>query len=79
MGSRTGFTTANTAPVDSKRNVIVNVHVEAANINDVTPMPEILDEVERRLGKLPRYMGLDAGYHNAWIAHLLETKGIQGV
>jgi len=24
-------------------------------------------------------MGLDAGYHNAWIAHLLETKGIQGV
>ena len=55
------------------------MHVEAANINDVTPMPEILDEVERRLGKLPKYMGLDAGYHNAWIAHLLETKGIQGV
>ena len=26
-----------------------------------------------------KYMGLDAGYHNAWIAHLLETKGIQGV
>ena len=51
---------------------------EAANINDVTPMPEILDDVERRLGKLPKYMGLDAGYHNAWIAHLLETKGIQG-
>ena len=24
-------------------------------------------------------MGLDAGYHNAWIAHLLEKKGIQGV
>ena len=65
--------------VDSKRNVIVNVHVEAANINDVTPMPEILDEIEARLGTLPKYMGLDAGYHNAWIAHLLETKGIQGV
>ena len=65
--------------MDSKRNVIVNVHVEAANINDVTPMPEILDEIEARLGTLPKYMGLDAGYHNAWIAHLLETKGIQGV
>ena len=59
--------------------MIVNVHVEAANINDVTPMPEILDEIEARLGTLPKYMGLDAGYHNAWIAHLLETKGIQGV
>ena len=31
------------------------------------------------LGHLPKYMGLDAGYHSAWIAHLLETKGIQGV
>ena len=33
-------------------------HVEAANINDVTPMPEILDEIEARLGTLPKYMGL---------------------
>ena len=24
-------------------------------------------------------MGFDAGYHSAWIAHLLETKGIQGI
>ena len=24
-------------------------------------------------------MGLDAGYHSAWIAHLLESKGIQGI
>ena len=78
-GKPNGFYYSEHRTVDSKRNVIVNVHVEAANINDVTPMPEILDEVERRLGKLPRYMGLDAGYHNAWIAHLLETKGIQGV
>ena len=64
--------------MDSKHNVIVNVHVEPANINDVTPMPEILKEIEDRLGRLPKYMGLDAGYHNAWIAHLLETKSIQG-
>ena len=78
-GKPNGFYYSEHRTVDSKRNVIVNVHVEAANINDVTPMPEILDDVERRLGKLPKYMGLDAGYHNAWIAHLLETKGIQGV
>ena len=78
-GKPNGFYYSEHRTVDSKRNVIVNVHVEAANINDVTPMPEILDEVERRLGKLPKYMGLDAGYHNAWIAHLLERDGIQRV
>ena len=78
-GKPNGFYYSEHRTVDSKRNVIVNVHVEAANINDVTPMPEILDEIEARLGTLPKYMGLDAGYHNAWIAHLLETKGIQGV
>ena len=78
-GKPDGFHYSEHRTVDSLHNVIVNVHVEPANINDVTPMPEILDEIEKRLGKLPKYMGLDAGYHNAWIAHLLETKGIQGV
>ena len=57
-----GFYYSEHRTVDSKRNVIVNVHVEAANINDVTPMPKILDEIEARLGTLPKYMGLDAGY-----------------
>lgn len=78
-GKPAGFHYSEHRSVDSKRNVIVNVHVEPANINDVTPLPEILKEIETRLGKLPRYMGLDAGYHNAWIAHLLETKAIQAV
>ena len=78
-GKPDGFYYSEHRTVDSKNNVIVNVHVEPANINDVTPMPEILNEIEARLGKLPKYMGLDAGYHNAIIAHLLETKGIQGV
>ncbi|MBQ6346030.1 MAG: IS1182 family transposase [Clostridia bacterium] len=78
-GKPDGFHYSEHRTVDSAHNVIVNVHVEPANINDVTPMPEILNEIESRLGKLPKYMGLDAGYHNAWIAHLLKTKGIQGV
>ena len=78
-GKPDGFHYSEHRTVDSKCNVIVNVHVEPANLNDVTPMPEILKEIEARLGKLPKYMGLDAGYHNAWIAHLLESKGIQGV
>lgn len=78
-GKPDGFHYSEHRTVDSKNNVIVNVHVEPANINDVTPMPEIIEEIKGRLGKLPKYMGLDAGYHNAWIAHLLERKGIQGV
>ena len=78
-GKPDGFHYSEHRTVDSLKNVIVNVHVEPANINDITPMPEILQEIEQRLGKLPKYMGLDAGYHSAWIAHLLETNGIQGV
>ena len=78
-GKPDGFHYSEHRTVDSLHNVIVNVHVEPANINDITPLPEILSEIEQRLGKLPKYMGLDAGCHGAWIAHLLETKGIEGV
>ena len=52
--------------------------VELANVNDITPMPEMPEEIERRLGTLPKYMGLYAGYRGVWIAHLLESRGIQG-
>ena len=78
-GKPDGFHYSEHRTVDSKHNVIVNIHITPANINDVTPVPELLEEIERRLGHLPKYMGLDAGYHSAGIAHLLETKGIQGV
>lgn len=78
-GKPDGFHYSEHRTVDLKRNVIVNVHVEPANVNDTTPLPEILDEIEARLGKLPKYMGLDAGYHSAWVARHLYTKGIQGV
>ena len=56
-----GFYYSEHRTVDNKRNVIVNMHVEPANINDVTPMTEILNELEARLGTLPRYMGLGRG------------------
>ena len=78
-GKPKGFYYSEHRTVDSKNNVIVNVHVEPSNINDITPMPEILDEIKNRLGYLPEYMGLDAGYHNAAIAHLLQKNKIQGV
>ncbi len=78
-GKPDGFYYSEHRTVDSKNNVIVNVHVEPANINDMTPVPAILDEIEQRLGALPKYMGFDAGYHSAPIAHLLHKKFIQAV
>ena len=78
-GKPDGFHYSEHRTVDSKNNVIVNVHVEPANINDITPVPTILKEIQHRLGQLPKYMGFDAGYHSAWIAHLLEKNKIQGV
>ncbi len=78
-GKPDGFHYSEHRTVDSKNNVIVNVHVEPANVNDITPVPTILKEIQRRLGQLPKYMGFDAGYHSAWIAHLLEKNKIQGV
>lgn len=78
-GKPNGFHYSEHRTVDRKNNVIVNLWVTAANISDITPLPMILADIEKRLGKLPTYMGLDAGYHNAPVAHLLESKGIQGV
>ena len=49
-GKPDGFHYSEHRTVDLRNNVIVNVHVEPANINDVTPLPEILDEIEERLG-----------------------------
>lgn len=78
-GKPDGFHYSEHRTVDSKNNVIVNVHVEPANVIDITPVPEILKEIKARLGELPTYMGFDAGYHCAPIAHLLEKNHIQGV
>ena len=78
-GKPDGFHYSEHRTVDSKNNVIVNVHVEPANVNDITPVPIILKEIKRRLGQLPKYMGFDAGYHSAWIAHLLEKNKVQGI
>ena len=78
-GKPDGFHYSEHRTVDSKNNVIVNVHVEPANVNDITPVSKILKEIKHRLGRLPKYMGFDAGYHSAWIAHLLEKNNVQGV
>lgn len=78
-GKPDGFHYSEHRTVDSRCNVIVNVHVTGANINDVDPLPDILRDIDKRLGYLPDYMGLDAGYHNARVSHQLAARNIQGV
>ena len=56
-GKPDGFHYSEHRTVDSKRNVIVNVHIEPANVNDITPMPEILKEIKSRLGQITKVHG----------------------
>ena len=74
-----GFHYSEHRTVDSKNNIIVNVRITPANINDVDPVPDILDDIAKRLGHLPTYMGVDAGYHNAPTCHQIASRGIQPV
>lgn len=78
-GKPDGFHYSEHRTVDSRNNVIVNVRVTPANVNDVDPLSEQLEDIKRRLGYLPELMGLDAGYHNARAMHQLATAGIQAV
>ena len=78
-GKPDGFHYSEHRTVDSKNNIVVNVRITAANVNDVDPVSDILNDVEKRLGHLPTYMGLDAGYHNTRTAHQIASKGIQMV
>jgi len=78
-GKPDGFHYSEHRTVDSRCNIVVNVRVTAANVNDVDPVPDILRDIQSRLGAPPSYMGLDAGYHNARTCHLLRKNGIQAV
>ena len=78
-GKPDGFHYSEHRTVDSKHNIVVNVRITPANINDVDPVPDILDDIEKRLGHLPAYMGVDAGYHNAPTCHQIASRGIQPV
>jgi transposase len=78
-GKPEGFHYSEHRTVDSKNNIIVNVHITAANVNDVDPIPEIIEQISARLGHKPEVMGLDAGYHCAPVCKQLDDAGIQGV
>ena len=76
-GKPDGFHYSEHRTVDSKHNIVVNVRITPANVNDAEPVAEILQDIEKRLGKQPKYMELDAGYHSAPVCHQLAQAGIQ--
>ena len=78
-GKPDGFHYSEHRTVDSKNNIVVNVRITPANVNDVDPVTDILDDIEKRLDHLPSYMGVDAGYHNAPTCHQIASRGIQPV
>ena len=78
-GKPNGFHYSEHRTVDSKHNVVVNVRITPANINDVDPIADIINDVEKRLDHLPAFMGVDAGYHNAPTCHQIASRGIQPV
>lgn len=78
-GKPDGFHYREHRSVDSKYNIIVNSYVTAGNVNDSTVLPQVIEGLVGRLGQAPKYMGLDAGYHSAPVAWLLNKWGIQGV
>ena len=60
-GKPDGFHYSEHRTVDSRYNIIVNTHVTPANVNDNDAIPVILQQIQKRLGQLPFYMGLVAG------------------
>ena len=78
-GKPDGFHFSEHRTVDGKHNIVVNVRITPDSINDVEPVPKILKDIEKRLGKLPKFIGLDAGYHNAPTCHQIASLGIQPV
>lgn len=65
--------------VDSKYNIITDVHVTAGNVNDVDPYLERIDRQIERFGFNVKYVGLDAGYFTASICKGICDRKIQPV
>ena len=61
-GKPEGFFYLDHRTVDSKHNIITDVHVTPGNVNDVDPYLARLDIQRAKFGFKVKYVGLDAGY-----------------
>lgn len=57
-----GFFYLDHRTVDSKNNIIVDVHVTPGNVSDSDPILKRIDRITETFKIYPKYLGLDAGY-----------------
>lgn len=57
-----GFFYLDHRTVDSKNNIIMDVHVTPGNVSDSEPILKRIDRIEETFNIKPKYLGLDAGY-----------------
>ena len=80
-GKPEGFSYLDHRTVDSKHNIITDVHVTPGNINDVDPYIERLDVQIKKFNFDTKYVGADAGYSTNLICKELcerELKAVMG-
>jgi transposase len=75
-GKPKGFFYLDHRTVDSKHNIITDVHVTAGNVNDTQPYISRLMEQREKFGFDVKYVGLDAGYNVSNICKELDGMGI---
>ena len=57
-----GFFYLDHRTVDSKNNIIMDVHVTPGNVSDSDPILKRIDRIKETFNIKPKYLGLDAGY-----------------
>ena len=65
--------------VDSRCNIITDVHVTAGNVHDAVPYLERLDRIKNRFNFVITSVGVDAGYFTSAVCHGLEARNIYAV
>ncbi|CDF58082.1 IS1182 family transposase [Thermobrachium celere] len=75
-GKPEGFFYLDHRTVDSKHNIIVDVHVTPGNVNDVDPYLSRIDRIINTFNFNVKYVGLDAGYFTNYICKGLADRNI---
>lgn len=74
-----GFFYLDHRTVDSKNNIIVDVHVTPGNVSDSDPILKRIDRVTDTFKIKPKYLGLDAGYSTNAILKGIANRKIRSV
>lgn len=74
-----GFFYLDHRTVDSRCNIVTDVHVTAGNVHDAVPYLERLDRQKERFNFDVEHVGLDAGYFTSALCKGLEDRDIYAV